>query len=60
MCEENSSNYFFHFTKRIKYLKEVLINKAFSPRYNCEKLNYIHSSFGNINNIYIYIDEMLL
>jgi hypothetical protein len=32
---------------------ETLEHSAFSPRYNCEDLSHIHSSFGVIRKIYI-------
>jgi len=53
MLTKISSNYFFNFTCDFDYLLETLEHSAFSPRYNCEDLSYIHSSFGVIRKIYI-------
>jgi len=49
---EISSNYFFTFKSKIKYLIEDIENKAFSPRYYCEDFEYLHPA---MNSMKIYI-----
>lgn len=37
-----SANVFLHCMRRKKYLKSILLNHAFIPRYNIENIDYLH------------------